>query len=59
MNFVRYDNQTGLITAIGYMDPRYIQKEIEQGLPTLFITYEFDRLKFRVNLKTKTIEPLE
>lgn len=59
MNFIRYDNTTGAITAIGYMDPDYIQKEINQGLPTLFIQSEFDRLKFKVNLVDKTIEPLQ
>jgi hypothetical protein len=56
MNFIRYDSNTGVITDVGFMDERVLQKEIDDGKPTLFTLNIADRNAYVVNLTTKEIE---
>lgn len=57
MNFVRYNPQTGAIVEYGYMEPIYIQEEIDAGKPTLFAQNVYDFDTWKVDLATKTIVP--
>lgn len=56
MNFIRYDTTTGAIIDVGFMDDEFIQKEIDEGKPTLFALNVADKNAFVVNLATKEIE---
>lgn len=57
MNFIRYNPETGDLTSTGYMDDKHVQAEIDAGLPTLFADNIMDISSWRVNLKTKELEP--
>ena len=56
MNFIRYNPLTGELTSAGYMEPKFVQEEIDQDLPTLFASDIYDPTEWQVNLQTKQIE---
>lgn len=55
-NFIRYNPSTGDVIDYGYMEPIYIQEEIDAGKPTLFASNVYD-FNWRVDLATMQIVP--
>lgn len=55
MNFVRYDINTGVITAYGFMEEKFVQAEIDAGKPTLITDGVYPSEFWKVDLATKQL----
>jgi hypothetical protein len=58
MNFVRYNPSDGTILNMGWGPADSIQKEIDEGMPTIVIDQIIQWGEYRVNLETKQLEPI-
>lgn len=58
MNFVRYDPISGNITSIGWGNSESVQKEINDGMPTLAINVVIQWGQYRVDPNSKQLVPI-